>query len=117
MFRDLLSAIYDDLQDNYIFPAFSISIAPCGDINAFSRPDIAICSELVNDLIGKGQMDALFPIMHHELAHTLLYLWGDPRASDEDTADELGLVFTRIMSDQPRATTQMYKLADWFSSL
>lgn len=76
------------LDEFYILPKFKISILPCGTANAFSSPDIIICSELISDLFERGLSDALYPILLHEVAHSLLNLWNLPGYDNEDLADE-----------------------------
>ena len=77
----------------YKLPKFKILITPCGYVNAYSSPDIIICSELIADLEQKNLNDALYPILLHELAHSILYLWGLPGYDNEDFADEFATVF------------------------
>lgn len=76
------------LSKFYKLPKFGVTVAPCGTANAFSNPDITLCSELVSDLVEKDMIHALYPILYHELAHTLLRLWGLPGYDNEDFADE-----------------------------
>jgi hypothetical protein len=72
----------------YKMPKFNVSVAPCGTVNAFSSPDITLCSELIVDLLEKDLDNALYPILYHELAHSLLRLWRLPGYDNEDLADE-----------------------------
>lgn len=81
------------LEKFYALPRFKLAIKPCGIVNAYSGPDITICTELFADLYEKNAMDALEPIILHELAHTLLYLWGLPGYDNEDVADDFAAAF------------------------
>lgn len=72
----------------YRMPKFDVVVAPCGTVNAYSDPNITLCSELLADLHEKDMTKALYPILYHELAHTLLRLWGLPGYDNEDIADE-----------------------------
>lgn len=76
-------------------PEFDLTLAPCGRSNAFSTGrggNITICSELYFELIANNLKGALEAVILHELAHTLLNLWGLPNWDNEETADELALV-------------------------
>lgn len=77
----------------YNLPSFKVSLRPCGFSSAYSDPNIVICTELLADLTEKNLADALMPILLHELAHSLLYLWGLPGYDNEDVADEFAAVF------------------------
>lgn len=76
------------LSKFYRLPRFTVTVKPCGMVNAYSSPDITICSELLADLYEKDMVNALYPILYHELSHTLLRLWGLPGYDNEDIADE-----------------------------
>ena len=76
------------LDTFYTLPKFKVAVVPCGTVNAFSSPDITICSELIADLYEKDLSDALYPILLHEVAHTLLNLWDLPGYDNEDVADQ-----------------------------
>ena len=76
-------------------PAFDLSLKPCGAVNAYSEfrgGHITICSELFFGLLAEGLEGAVESVMMHELAHTLLNLWGLPNWDNEETADEFALV-------------------------
>jgi hypothetical protein len=81
------------LDTVYKLPRFKVQVKPCGVSNAFSNPDIVICTELLAELIEKDLALALYPILFHELAHSLLYLWDLPGYDNEDVADEFATVF------------------------
>lgn len=76
------------LSKFYRMPKFTVSVEPCGTVNAFSSPNIVLCSELISDLHEKDMIYALYPILYHELAHTLLRMWNLPGYDNEDLADE-----------------------------
>jgi len=78
---------------SYVLPKFKVRVQPCGFINAYSTPDVIICTELFADLWRKNLTDALQPIIFHEMAHSLLYLWGLPGFDNEDIADEFAAAF------------------------
>ena len=84
----LVAVPFAALDDIYELPQFTVTVKPCGEINAFSSPNITLCTELFADLTDKGLSDALHPILLHEAAHTLLKLWDLPGFDNEDMADE-----------------------------
>lgn len=86
--RRIVAAPFDALAKTYTLPSLSVSVMPCGTVNAFSTPNIYVCTELMADLSEKGVPQALYPILLHELAHSILYLWGLPGYDNEDMADE-----------------------------
>ncbi|TWJ18709.1 DUF4344 domain-containing metallopeptidase [Geobacter argillaceus] len=106
-------AIYDSLKSTFIFPDFNINIVMCGMENAFSNPDITLCSELVQKLIQDGQPRAIVPIFMHELGHTLLNLWGLPGFDNEDVVDEFAtIMLVRMGEDGKRSINEAM---EWFS--
>jgi hypothetical protein len=86
--RDWVAIPFEALNSVYRLPAITITVRPCGQINAFSAPDIVICSELIADLIERNLANALHPILLHELAHSVLNIWNLPGYDNEDIADE-----------------------------
>jgi hypothetical protein len=86
---------------SYVLPKFKVRVQPCGFINAYSTPDVIICTELVADLWRKNLPDALLPIILHEMAHSLLYLWGLPGFDNEDIADEFAAAFLARYTPAP----------------
>lgn len=70
-------------------PNIRVSVKPCGTVNAFSTPDIIICTELLDDLDKKDRNKALIPILYHEIGHSLLRIWEVGGGNDEYLADEL----------------------------
>jgi hypothetical protein len=77
----------------YNLPKLTVRVAPCGLANAYSSPDVVICTELIGEVFEKGMSEALYPILLHELAHSLLNLWGLPAYDNEDVADEFAAIF------------------------
>lgn len=103
---------YDGLKSAFIFPEFNINIAMCGMANAFSNPDITLCTELVAELVQNGQPEALMPILMHELGHTLLNLWGLPGYDHEDVVDEFATIMLVRTEEGKRSISQAM---EWFS--
>lgn len=85
--HDLILGAVNATNAAFLIPDFKVVVAPCGFVNAYSGPNIVICTELLADLDARGLGKALRPILIHELAHSLLYLWGLPGYDNEDLAD------------------------------
>ena len=91
--RTSLAAPLQMLADDYVLPPFTVALRGCGNSNAYSQgPRIVICTELIGDLTKRNLLDALLPIIFHEVGHTLLNLWGLPGYDNEDVADEFAVV-------------------------
>ena len=107
--ENILNITIDALSKTYNLPNMEIIVKPCGKVNAFSTPDIIICTELIGDLVEKETIRAIHPILLHELAHSLMYLWkiGDYR--NEDLADEFAMMLMSI--SDPDALND---LIEWF---
>ena len=107
--ENILNITIDALSKTYNLPNIKIIAKPCGEVNAFSTPNIVICTELIGDLAEKGTIGAIHPILLHELAHSLMYLWkiGDYR--NEDLADEFAMMLMSI--SDPDALND---LIEWF---
>ena len=86
--RELVEAPLQALDLMYELPKFNVYVKPCGKVNAYSSPDIVICTELIADLVQKNLMDAFYSIFLHEVGHSLLFLWGLPGYNNEDFVDE-----------------------------
>jgi hypothetical protein len=84
-----LSRFYAELRKSYVFNDFRIRMERCEQINAYSNPDIKLCHELAQDTIGNKLPGALTFLLFHEFGHSLLTLWGDPKAANEDVADQV----------------------------
>jgi Putative metallopeptidase/Cytochrome C oxidase, cbb3-type, subunit III len=107
-----LEASYSELKRIFIFPDFQISICRCGTVNAFSNPDITICTELINELARKGLNGAIVFVLFHELGHTLMRGWGLPLYDNEDAADEFATVIMMLGNQQQAAL----EAAQWWAS-
>jgi Putative metallopeptidase len=91
--RELLEIPVKSLDAFYVVPKFTNTARPCGTVNAYSMPDIIVCTELLADLFEKQASGAVIPILLHEMGHWLLYLWGLPGYNNEDMADEFAAAF------------------------
>ena len=106
----ILKITIDALSKTYNLPNIEITVKPCGQVNAFSTPNIVICTELIGDLAEKRTIGAIHPILLHELAHSLMYLWKIGDYSDEDLADEFAMMLMSI--SDPDAIND---LIEWFN--
>ena len=95
-----VSRVYKSVDDIYLLPDLKITVTPCGEANAFSSPDITICTELFAEIEDKKIGPAINAVIAHELAHSLLKIWGLPGWDNEEFADEFTLV---ALKDQPDA--------------
>jgi len=111
--RQALTKEYNQLKSEFVFPDFDINVRPCGQSNAFSNPNITICSELLLQMARKKAGGALEAIFLHELGHTLLNLWGMPGYDNEDVADEFSAVLTL---QRPGGEKALDQELEWFSS-
>lgn len=84
----LQQGYYDFATSVFIVPEFRIFVHRCGMVNAFSSPDIHICTELLES----PALNTFGFTYYHELAHTLLTLWEYPLSDNEDVADEFAAV-------------------------
>lgn len=98
--RDWIAIPLDALAAVYRLPKLTVTVRPCGEMNAFSSPNIVICSELIADLGEKKALNALYPILLHELAHSLLFVWNLPGYDNEDMADEFAAMFLATLSPE-----------------
>src|SRR5450830_1112077 len=85
-------SLYESLKKIFVFPDFDIYLQSCGQANAYSDSNasgnIHICTELVDNSSKLNNAGALIFIFYHELAHSLLGIWGLPGNNNEDIADE-----------------------------
>ena len=100
----------DRIEAVYRVPTITLRVRPCGVVNAFSSPDITLCTELMDTMFREGWHDAIRVVLYHELAHSLLRLWELPGYNNEDLADEFAVLHA---SDSPRAIEQISR---WFES-
>ena len=94
---------FSKLGQVFIFPQFHLDIRHCGVANAFSNPNITVCTELVEELQEKQLGEAAGFVLFHELGHTLLRTWGYPLWDNEDAADEFATVMLIIAKQQKTA--------------
>jgi hypothetical protein len=95
-YRQLLDVPLKALDVDYVLPEINVSVKPCGASNASStRTVVVICSELLAELRSRHQEEALPSIVLHEVAHTLLNVWGLPGYENEELADEFAALRQR----------------------
>jgi hypothetical protein len=95
-YRRLLDIPLKALDVDYVLPDINVSVKPCGASNASSaRTAVVICSELLAELRSRHLEGALRSIVLHEVAHTLLNMWGLPGYENEELADEFAAVRQR----------------------
>jgi hypothetical protein len=111
-FRQGAQDLYDALRAWFIFEDFKVTYRHCGMENAFSSPDITICLELIEALRDQGLEGAYPFVLFHELGHTLLRRWGDPRYDEEDTADEFAVMAGILLDLQ----VNVREAAKWFAA-
>jgi hypothetical protein len=104
--RNYLDISLQPLAMTFVVPMFSVSVEPCGTSNAYSTPNVVICTELLSDLKDKDLFGALAFIELHEVAHTLLNLWSLPGFDNEDVADEFATV---LLGHDPTSLDQYIK--------
>jgi hypothetical protein len=102
----------DKLGELFIFPSFQLGIRHCGVVNAFSNPNIIICTELVESLLDQHLEQVVGFVLAHELGHTLLRQWGYPLWDNEDAANELATVLM-ILGKQKQIALEA---AQWWAS-
>jgi Zn-dependent protease with chaperone function len=103
---------FSKLGELFIFPSFQLEIKHCGVVNAFSNPNITICTELVETLHDQNLDQAIAFVLFHELGHTLLRQWNYPLWGNEDAADEFATVLM-ILGKQQQIALQA---AQWWVS-
>jgi hypothetical protein len=108
----LYSARYAALKNLLNFDDFDVTVRHCGQPNAFSDPNITICTELLEDLQQKSVPQSEEFIFFHEVGHSLLRMWGDPNYDNEDTADQFATAMMVWMGRQDVAL----QAAQWFAA-
>lgn len=111
-FRQGAQDLYDALKAWFIFEDFTVTYRHCGMENAFSSPDITICLELIEALRDQGLEGAYPFVLFHELGHTLLRRWNDPRYEQEDVADEFAVMAGVLLDLQ----VNVREAAKWFAA-
>jgi len=103
---------FGKLGEVFVFLSFQLEIKHCGVVNAFSDPNITICTELVESLLDQHLEQVVAFVISHELGHTLLRQWGYPLWDNEDAADEFATVLM-ILGKQQQIALQA---AQWWAS-
>ncbi len=107
--------LYAAIKEEFVFPDFNVHITPCGEANAFSAPDITMCTELLMEMVAKDRGNALAGIFLHELGHTLLNIWGMPGFDNEDIADEFAAVVMLSDDASDSGAVVLSDMITWFS--
>src|SRR2546426_11250940 len=77
--KEAYTKFYDEyLKKLFVFDDFDIHIGLCGQENAFSTPDIFMCTELYDALSKSGVPGAIAFVFQHEASHQLLRLCNYP---------------------------------------
>jgi hypothetical protein len=111
-FQNKISTLYENMKSFFVFNDFQIAIRHCGLENAFSNPNITICSELIESLHEQNLDQAVVFVLFHELGHTLLRSWNQPGWDNEDMADEFATALLTIGKQQQTALSA----AQWWAS-
>jgi hypothetical protein len=96
----------------FIFPSIGVRVTHCGVVNAFSNPNITLCTELVESLTDQHLEQALGFVFFHELGHSMMRLWGLPLSDNEDVADEFATDCIILAKQQQPAL----QAAQWWAS-
>jgi putative metallopeptidase DUF4344 len=110
--QQIFNTMYDALKEAFVFDDFQLSIQHCGLENAFSDPNITICTELVESLRDQNLDQALAFILFHELGHTFLRSWAQPGWDNEDMADEFATALLVMGKEDQTALSA----AQWWAS-
>ncbi len=110
--REAFEQRYEALQRAFIFPDFDIHVKSCGLSNAFSDPNITMCTELLDEVQREGVPAAELFVFYHEVGHSLLNLWRYPGHDNEDIVDEFATAIL-MMTDQQDVALQA---AQWWAS-
>lgn len=110
--EDIVSLPVRSLNKVYALPKLSITVRPCGQINAFSTPNIIVCSELIAELSDKNLPLALWPVVLHELGHSILWAWKIPGYDNEDVVDNFAAIMLAKVA--PESVKQYIS---WFESM
>ncbi|MGH8530563.1 MAG: hypothetical protein ACRETN_12105 [Nevskiales bacterium] len=100
-YRKIVEQPIRALEDSYLLPDINVKVQPCGFANALSTPDVIICTEVLTTPTRGDQWHLLIhAFVMHELAHSLLYLWGLPGHDNEDIADEFMVAVLSILEPE-----------------
>ncbi len=113
--KKTLGDLYAAVKEEFVFPDFDIHLAPCGEANAYSAPDITMCTELLLEMAAQNRSGALAGIFVHELGHTLLNIWGMPGFDNEDIADEFAAVVLLSDENAESGAVSLSDMITWFS--
>lgn len=110
---DLYDALYNQfLRRLFEFEEFDVTVRVCGMENAFSNPNITMCRELIDRNESQGIAGANIFVFFHEVAHSLLKIWGYPLWDNEDVADEMATVLAVLIKKEELAL----QAAQWWAS-
>jgi hypothetical protein len=110
-----LGQAYAMLEQQFEFRDFNIRVEPCGQANAFSAPDITLCTELLFDLFAKDRKNAVLGIFFHELGHSLLNVWNMPGYDNEDIADEFAATLLLTGRNSQQGEEVLSEMIAWLS--
>jgi Putative metallopeptidase len=107
-----LTNLFGNVGKLFVFPSFKIQLRHCGVVNAFSNPNITLCTELVESLADQHLEQAIGFVFFHELGHSMMRLWGLPLSDNEDVADEFATVCMILAKQQGPAL----QAAQWWAA-
>ena len=113
--KETFEKVYSELKKIFVFKDFDIHVRSCGTVNAFSSPDITLCSELLSQLVAERREDAVAAVLFHELGHSLLNVWGMPGYDNEDVADEFMAIMLLMGNKGGNGSRALSDVAVWFS--
>jgi len=107
-----LTNLFGSIGRLFIFPSFKVQLRHCGVLNAFSNPNITLCTELAESLADQHLEQAIGFVFFHELGHSMMRLWGLPLSDNEDVADEFATVIMILAKQQQPAL----QAAQWWAT-
>ena len=113
--KNLSKELMETTQAYFEVSEFDIAIIPCEQENAFSTPDIIMCSELFMSSFSKDNLKVFAAIFMHELGHSLLNLWDNPNYANEKTADEFALALMLMTQNHAASADIISVWAHWFA--
>lgn len=93
--QETLALPFEAFDTYYDLPNMSVVLSPCMMGGIFTPPDIHVCTELFLEVFKQGAIEAMMPILLHELAHSMAYTWELPIINNEDMADEFAAAFLK----------------------
>lgn len=110
---ELYSGLYYGLlRKLFEFDDIDVTVRLCGTENAFSNPNITMCRELIDRNERHGIPAANIFVFFHEVAHSLLKLWGYPTWDNEEVADEMATVLSVLIKKEELAL----QAAQWWAN-